>query len=119
MEENHDKVKTLIAKAPVGWTAKKVILNLSLDQYQTRLSNYPIMLRNPKTGQSKVLSEYVDEILGDSRFAIETEDALVFISRVKNSSMGSVFIPTYVMPRAEWKTGNLQEVGKQPLILKG
>lgn len=111
-----NQVKVIIAKAPVGWTTREVLTALKLDPYQMRVSQHPIILKNPKTGVTKFLSEYVDEIINDSRFAIETEDALVFVSRVKNSSLGNVFIPTYVMPRSEWKKN--PEAAKK-IILRG
>lgn len=85
--------KVFIAKAPAGYTKKRIITILQLDPYQTRVSQNPIVLTNPRTGKSAVLKEYIDEVDLGSRFAIEGDDGLIFVSRVYNSAIGYIFLP--------------------------
>jgi hypothetical protein len=85
--------------APKGWDSNRVIQHLRMDPYQTRVSKYLIPLTHPRTGRCLPLKEFVEDMIGDSRFAIESINALVFISRVKNSIFGTVFIPAAVVPK--------------------
>ena len=87
-----DDINVYRALAPKGWSANRVKGYLNADPYQTRVSRNPIPLSNPRTGRTLPLKEFVEDMIGDSRFAIETEDGLVFISRVQNSAIGTVFI---------------------------
>jgi hypothetical protein len=93
------------ALAPRGWTSERVIAYLRLDPYQSRLSQAPILLSHPRTGVTRVLKEYAEDIAGNSRFAIETEDSFVFISRVTNSSAGTIFGVTKVISKDELRRG--------------
>ena len=102
-EKTEKKIKVLIGIAPKGTKVRDIIFTLGLDPYQSRVSQHPIILTHPRKGTSKVLSEYVEDLLGDSRFAVETDDGLVFISRVVNSALGEVFIPTAVAQGKEVK----------------
>jgi len=79
--------------APNGWTAKMLAAALRKDPYQSRLSISPIVLRHPVTGKSGVMGEFVDDTVGEERVAVETDDAIVFIARLTNSALGTVFVP--------------------------
>ena len=70
-----------------------IVEALRWDPFQSRVSPKPILLQNPRTLVKKPLSEYVEDIIGDSRFAIETETDLVFVGMAKNSAFGRIFIP--------------------------
>ena len=59
-----------IALAQSGVSALRIFRMLKKDPYQSRLSMDPIYLTNPRTGRSKVLSEYIEDIVGDQRLAI-------------------------------------------------
>ncbi len=91
-----ENIKALIALAPHGYKIRDVLRHLRADPYQTRVSIDPILLTHPRKLIQRVISEYVDDLIGDSRFAIEAEDGLVYISRLRNSSLGSVFLPVAV-----------------------
>lgn len=100
--------------APRGWTSTKVTQYLRMDPYQTRVSKYLIPLTHPRLGKTRPLKEFVEDMISDSRFAIETEDALVFISRVKNSALGTIFIPVKAIPKKALK--QKEKEGKPPKI---
>jgi hypothetical protein len=85
--------------APKGWTANRVTGYLRVDPYQMRTSRYLIPLTHPRTGKTLPLKEFVDDMIGDSRFCIETTDAFVFVSRVQNSAFGTIFIPVAQLPK--------------------
>ena len=91
-----DKIKVLIGLPDRDLTKKDILRMLQLDPYQTIVSRYPIYLTHPRTGKRRVMSEFVDELLGDSRFAIEIGEEFIFISRTRNSALGSVFLPTFI-----------------------
>lgn len=101
MTELEQKVKLLIGIAPKDWKVKDVITALRMDPYQTRVSSNPIILTHPRKKVSKYLSEYVEDLLGDSRFAVETTNGMVFISRVTNSALGAVYVPTAILQGEE------------------
>ncbi len=84
--------------APRGWDSKSILLHLKMDPYQSRVSKFVIPLTHPRTGKMRPLKEFVEDLVGDMRFAIETTDGLVFISWVRNSSMGDVYIASTVLP---------------------
>lgn len=85
-----------IAIAPPDWTVKEVLLALQLDPFQSRVSKYPIRLTHPRTRTQKVLKEYTEDILDDSRLAIQAQDSIVFVSRLTNSAVGTIFKPMKV-----------------------
>ena len=87
------QVEVVIGLAPKGWTSKMVIEALRRDPHQTRVSIAPIMLTHPRTGKTRVLSEFVEDLVGEQRFGIETEDAVLLISRITNSALGAIFLP--------------------------
>jgi hypothetical protein len=94
------KINTFFkALAPKTWTTKEVISCLVHDPYQTRISKFSIPLTHPRTNQCKPLSEFVEDLIGDSRFAIETKDNFIFISMITNSATGRIFLPTKVFPK--------------------
>jgi hypothetical protein len=80
-----------IAKAPPDWTVQEVLLALQLDPFQSRVSKHPIRLMHPRTGRQKVLKEYTEDILDDSRLAIQAQDSIIFVSRLTNSTIGTIF----------------------------
>lgn len=90
-----------IAKAPPDWTVQEVLLALQLDPFQSRVSKYPIRLTHPRTGKQKVLKEYVETFLTASRLAVQAEDSIVFISRLTNNSIGTIFKAITVVPISE------------------
>lgn len=96
MTEDIDVYRVL---APKGWTSNLVKAYLHADPYQTRVSRNLIPLTHPRTGKTLPLKEFVQDMIGDSRFAIEAEDALIFVSRVQNSAIGTVFIAVATLPK--------------------
>lgn len=86
------------ALAPKGWSARQVVACLSMDPYQLRVSRYPIPLTHPRTGVQAPLAEYTERYLESSRFAIETSDALVFISRLFLGEE-QIFKPTKIIAK--------------------
>ena len=91
------EVDVLIGLAPRGWTARRVAQALRTDPFQTRTSLDPIILTHPRTGKQKVLSEFVEDLVGDQRFGIETQDAVILVSRLQNSAIGTVYVPVGVI----------------------
>lgn len=85
--------------APKGWDSNRIVGYLRIDPYQTRVSRNLIPLTHPRTGKTLPLKEFVQDMIGDSRFAIETTDALVFISRLQNSVLGTIFIPAAILSK--------------------
>lgn len=100
--------------APAGWSANRVKGYLHADPYQTRVSRNMIPLTHPRTGKTLPLKEFVADMIGDSRFAIETEDALVFVSRVQNSAIGTVFIAVATLPKDVLRQ---KEKDDEPLVI--
>jgi hypothetical protein len=96
MEEEVSVYRVL---APRGWSCSRVTGYLRVDPYQTRVSRHLVPLTHPRTGKTLPLKEFVQDIIGDSRFAIEATDGLVFVSRIQNSAFGSVFIPVKTLPK--------------------
>lgn len=111
MSEDINVYKVL---APKGWSSNRVKGYLHADPYQTRVSRHLIPLTHPRTGKTLPLKEFVEDMIGDSRFAIETEDALVFISRVQNSAVGTVFIAVATLPKEVLK--QKEKDGETPII---
>jgi hypothetical protein len=86
------------AQAVGEWTKDFILEYLKRDPFQTRTSMYPIPLSHPMNGTLKVISEFADEIIGDSRFAIETRNYIIFISRVRtNVNEPYMYFPTKVL----------------------
>lgn len=117
-------ISVQIALAPKGWTAKDVVRTLQRDPYQTRTSigGEKIFLKHPVKGRSALLSEYVEEYIHLPRFAIETDDALVFISKMTNSAMGNIFLAHSVISKEEARRGivddsGLDDVKEKPKII--
>jgi len=75
-----------VALAPQNIETQKIILALRLDPYQSRSSRYPIKLTHPRTRKQAYLKDYAEDILGDSRLAIQTRESFVFVSIVTNST---------------------------------
>lgn len=88
-----------IALAPKGWTSRQVLIHLKLDPYQSRVSQHPIILTHPRTGKQAILKEYVEDLLGDSRFCIEATDKLVWVSKLQSPG-GTIFLPTAVTEKS-------------------
>lgn len=113
MTEEINVYRTL---APKGWSCNRVTGYLRMDPYQTRVSRHLIPLTHPRTGKTLPLKEFVQDMIGDSRFAIEAEDGLVFISRITNSAVGSIFIPVKVLSKETLK--QKEKEGTPPKIYK-
>ena len=109
-----EEVSVYRVLAPTGWDSKRVVGYLRADPYQTRVSRNHIPLTHPRTGKTLPLKECVQDMIGDSRFAIETTDALVFISRLQNSVLGTIFIPTAVLSKEVLK--QKEKEGSAPKI---
>jgi hypothetical protein len=92
------------AQAPYKWTAKQVVKAIQSDPMQTRVSMNPVFVRHPTLHKTKPLAEYVEEFVTAPRFAIETDDAFVFISRLQNSSVGTIFKAVAVVPKSAAST---------------
>ena len=90
--------------APKEWTTKQIKAYLKLDPYQNRVSKYVIPLTHPRTGRTLPLKEFSEEIIGDSRLAIETNDSFIFVSRVKGDTLGTLFFITKILSKEELRS---------------
>lgn len=113
MSSNQD-INVYRVLAPKGWSSARVNGYLKADPYQSRTSRNMIPLTHPRTGKTLPLKEFVADMIGDSRFAIEAEDALIFVSRVQNSAIGTVFISVTTLPKDVLK--QKEKEGKLPII---
>jgi len=111
-----EDINVYIVLAPKGWSCNRVIGYLRMDPYQTRVSRHLIPLTHSRTGKTLPLKEFVQDIIGDSRFAIEAEDGLIFISRMQNSAFGTIFIPVRTYPKEILKQKEKED--KLPTIYK-
>lgn len=111
---SNEEIDVYRVLAPKGWTSARVNGYLHADPYQSRVSRNMIPLTHPRTGKTLPLKEFVMDMIGDSRFAIETEDALVFVSRVQNSAIGTVFISAATLPKDVLK--QKEKDGEIPII---
>jgi len=99
--DSKKQINVFFAQVPDNWTTKIVLICLKTDPYQTRFSSRTIPLMSKTSQVQKPLSEFVNDVIGDSRFAIETKTDFVFISRVKNSVLGDVFFVSKVLSKEE------------------
>ena len=101
--------------APKGWNAARLMKALRADPYQTRTSSWPVPVRHTRLNRSGYISEFVEDVAGEHRIAIETTDAIVFLSRLENSALGVVFVPIGAITTKEI----LEKNGKEPTIIRG
>ncbi len=109
-----DEVSVYKVLAPTGWTSARVTGYLKIDPYQSRVSKYMIPLTHSRTGRTLPLKEFAMELIGDARFAIEATDGLVFISRIQNSAIGTVFIAVKTISKDVLR--RLEKEDKTPTI---
>jgi hypothetical protein len=98
------------ALAPKEYTTSQIVEILRKDPYQTRFSFHPINLKHPRTGVVKPLSEFIEDVVGDSRFAIETENDLIFVSRIMITENYAGFFPVKVLSKKLFDKTNPENI---------
>ena len=85
----------------IGVSAKQIMVCLKSDPEQSSpVGIHAIHLRHPVNGGTKHLPDYVSEIQKGSRFAIETDDAYIFVSRLTiQGSEKKIYIPTGILSK--------------------
>jgi hypothetical protein len=95
-------IKLQIALAPRDMPTKEVVKAIYHDPHQSRLSLGPhLYLTHPSKRTTLILSEYVEQYLETPRFAIETSDSLVFISKLNYEPYGGIFVVSKVILKSE------------------
>ena len=94
-------LKSPLAIASDGWTCEKIVQAIRKDPHQSRLSICPLIVKHPTTNKMGVLGEFVEEVLGEGRVMVEADDGLVFIARLKNSTLGVVFVPLGMLKNSD------------------